>query len=161
MSLVPASSFAAASGAAPPTGGGVGVEAGANLAIGSAVIFLGLVYVAFTYTTSSVGWFCQTSSGNMQFALYDSSGTRQALKTSFASPGTGPQSVAWGSPYLMAAGWYYVGVQVDNGTISLGVNASCPSGTAWGITNTYGNGMPATTAGIFAGATGVPLVLLA
>lgn len=158
------SSFQAASGGsgpAPPSGGGVGVPAGVPLAIGSTNCFGLLLFVPVNYTTTSVGWQCQVSSGNLQFALYNSGGSRIAVKTSFASPGTNQRSVAWGASAALTIGWYYVFVQVDNSTIQLGGFNNAAAGLAFTFANTYASGMPLTLPAIAASQTSISLAVLA
>lgn len=146
---------------APPSGGGFGYPASVPLATGSTNAFASLIYVSTAYTTTSVGWQCAVSSGNLQLALYDAGGTRRAVKTSFASPGTGQRSAAWGASFAMVEGWYYMVVQVDNGTIQLGAGNNNPQGLGWTFANTYASGLPASLPALSSSQTMVSLALLA
>ena len=68
--------------------------------------YYALVPVPIDQTITGVEYWCSSSSGNVLSALYDSSGTKVADKTSGLATANGPQLVPFDSTYSAAAGVY-------------------------------------------------------
>lgn len=98
-------------------------------------------------TVGTVYWACGTSSGNLDFGIYDASLNRLASTGSFASPGTGQRSHAFtGSIALAANTLYYAAWAADNTTIRIyglaSTAAGAPGQGGWHVIGTKATSFP-------------------
>jgi len=70
-------------------------------------------------TITKISFYIQTSSGNIDVGLYNSSGSKLVSSGSVSSPGTGVQTIAVGSTAI-TSGQHYLALAVDNTTFKWG-----------------------------------------
>ena len=70
-------------------------------------------------TITKIAFYIQTSSGNIDVGLYNSSGTKLVSSGSTSSPGTGVQTITVASTDI-SAGQHYLALAVDNTTFKWG-----------------------------------------
>ena len=70
-------------------------------------------------TVTKIGLYIQTSSGNIDVGLYDSTGSKLQSTGSMGSPGTGVQIIAISSTNI-TAGQHYLAIAADNTTFKWG-----------------------------------------
>lgn len=90
-------------------------------------------------TVANASWQCSTSSGNLDFGIYNEALTTKLGSTgSFASPGTGVRSQALTAPVAMTAGnVYYLAFVSSSATLRI-PTVLPPAAMGYGAWNLYG-----------------------